>query len=145
MKKLSLSIAFIIACTGVLKAQTPTKYSWSNLPKAAVPVFKKDTFNIVKYGAVADGITLNTKAINSAITDCSAKGGGVVLIPQGLWMTGPIVLKTNVNLYVSRAAMVQFTDDKSQYPLVEGNYEGHAAVRNQSPISGNNLVNIAVT
>jgi polygalacturonase len=40
---------------------------------------------------------------------------------------------------------LQFTDDKSQYPLVEGNYEGHAAVRNQSPISGTDLQNIAIT
>lgn len=145
MKKLSLSIVIIAACASIASAQTTSKYSWSNLPKAAVPVFKTDTFNIVKYGAVADGITLNTKAINAAIVACSSKGGGVVLIPQGLWMTGPIVLKSNVNLYVSRAAMVQFTDDKSQYPLVEGNYEGHAAVRNQSPVSGTDLENIAIT
>ncbi|MEO6521707.1 MAG: glycoside hydrolase family 28 protein [Mucilaginibacter sp.] len=144
MKKL-LAVSFCLAAFA-MGAQAQTQpYSWSNLPKAEVPVFKKDTFNIVKYGAVADGITLNTKAINSAIVACSAKGGGVVLIPQGLWMTGPIVLKSNVNLHVSRAAMVQFTDDKSQYPLVEGNYEGKPAVRNQSPISGSNLVNIAIT
>lgn len=126
-------------------AQTAAKYSWTNLPKAKVPSFKKDTFNIVKYGAVADGITLNTTSINAAITACSAKGGGVVLIPQGLWLTGSIVLKSNVNLHVSRAALVQFTDDKHQYKLVEGNYEGHPAVRNESPISGTDLENIAIT
>ncbi|EHQ26733.1 glycoside hydrolase family 28 protein [Mucilaginibacter paludis] len=145
MKKL-LFISFCIAACGLgAQAQTAGPYSWSNLPKAAVPTFKKDTFNIIKYGAVADGITLNTKSINNAIDACSKNGGGVVLIPQGLWMTGPIVLKSNVNLHIDRAAMVQMTDDKSQYPLVEGNYEGHAAVRNQSPVSGTNLVNIAIT
>lgn len=127
------------------RAQKATRYSWSNLPKAALPVFKKDTFNIIKYGAVADGVTLNTKSINAAINACSAKGGGVVLIPQGLWVTGPIVLKSNVNLHLSRAAMVQFTGDKSQYPLVEGNYEGRKAVRNQSPISGTDLMNVGIT
>jgi len=132
----------IIAGSLTIQAQ---KYSWQHLPKIAVPVFKRDTFNIVKYGAKADGITLNTKSINKAIIACSAKGGGVVLIPQGLWLTGPIELKSNVNLCVSRAALLQFTGDKSQYPLVEGNYEGHAAVRNQSPISGTDLVNIAIT
>jgi len=126
------------------KAQTE-KYSWSNLPHIKTPTFKKDTFNIVKYGAIADGLTLNTKSINAAISACSEKGGGVVLIPQGLWLTGPIVLKSNVNLHVSRAAMVQFTDDKSKYALVEGNYEGHPAVRNESPISATNQENIAIT
>ncbi|MET3503271.1 polygalacturonase [Mucilaginibacter rubeus] len=121
------------------------QYSWQHLPQVNKPVFKKDTINILKYGAKADGITLNTTSINKAISACSAKGGGVVLIPQGLWLTGPLVMKSNVNLHVSRAALLQFTDDKTQYKLVEGNYEGHAAVRNESPISGTNLTNIAIT
>ncbi|HVW16154.1 MAG TPA: glycoside hydrolase family 28 protein, partial [Mucilaginibacter sp.] len=125
-------------------AQTQS-YSWQHLPQATQPHFKKDTFNIVNYGAKADGLALNTKSINNAIADCCAKGGGVVLIPQGFWLTGPIVLKSNVNLHVSRAALLQFTDDKSQYPLMEGNYEGHTAVRNQSPISGTDLENIGIT
>ena len=144
MKK-TIVLAAIVSMALWASAQTAPKYSWTNLPKAQLPIFKKDTFNIVKYGAVADGLTLNTKAINTAITACSAKGGGVVLIPQGLWSTGPIVLKSNVNLHIDRAAMVQFTDDKTQYALVEGNYEGHPSVRNESPISASNAENIAIT
>lgn len=137
-------ITALLAFSLIATAQT-AQYSWHNLPKAQLPVFKKDTFNIAEYGAKPDGITLNTVSINKAIADCSAKGGGVVLVPQGFWVTGPLVLKSNVNLHVTRAALVQFTDDKNQYPLVEGNYEGHAAVRNQSPISGTDLENIAIT
>src|SRR6201994_4042183 len=133
-------------CIAMLQsASAQTKFSWNNLPEAVLPTFKTDTVSIVKYGAVTDGLTLNTKAINAAITACNAKGGGVVLIPQGLWLTGPIVLKSNVNLHISRSAMVQFTDDKNQYALVEGNFEGHPAVRNESPISANNAQNIAIT
>lgn len=130
----------------MLKASAQnTNYSWSNLPKIARATFKRDTFNIVKFGAKADGITLNTKSINAAITACNARGGGVVVVPPGFWLTGPIVLKSNVNLHVDRSALLQFTDDKSQYPLVAGNYEGHPSPRNQSPISGTNLVNIGIT
>jgi polygalacturonase len=143
--KRTLCIALLTGAIGYSAYAQKTTYSWNNLPKIARTVFKKDTFNIVKYGAKADGFTLNTKSINAAITACSAKGGGVVLIPQGLWLTGPIVLKSNVNLHVSRAALLQFTDDKNQYPLVAGNYEGHPSPRNQSPLSGTNLVNIAIT
>lgn len=136
-------------CTGIgsVAAQSVSKneFSWSNLPKISQPVFKTDTFNIIKYGAKADGMTLNTKSINEAISSCSNKGGGVVLIPMGLWMSGPIVLKSNVNLHVSRGALLQFSADKSQYPLVAGNYEGHPSPRNQSPVSGTDLVNIAIT
>jgi polygalacturonase len=131
---------------GLLTAYGQTiPYSWQHLPQISSPVFKRDTVNILNYGAKPDGHTLNTNSINKAIATCSAKGGGVVLIPQGLWLTGPVVMKSNVNLHVSRAALLQFTDDKSQYKLVEGNYEGHAAVRNESPISGTNLQNIAIT
>ncbi|WP_345950620.1 glycoside hydrolase family 28 protein [Mucilaginibacter sp. PAMB04274] len=144
IKRTALAVMLLMGASAPVWAQTKP-YSWTNLPKIARPVFKKDTFNIVKYGAKSDGITLNTKSINNAIAACSAKGGGVVLVPDGLWMTGPIQLKSNVNLHISRAALLQLTDDKSQYKLVEGNWEGHAAYRNESPISGTNLVNIAIT
>ena len=120
-------------------------YSWSNLPVIHQPTFKKDTFNITKYGAVPDGVTLNTKAINETIDACARKGGGVVLVPQGLYLTGPITLKSNVNLHIDRAAIVQFTSDKDQYPITAGNWEGHPAARCQSPISGTSLENIAIT
>ena len=71
-----------LAC-GIIAANQSTaqsKYSWDNLPVIEKPVFKKDTFNIVNYGAKADGITLNTVAINKTISVCSEKGGGVVLV-----------------------------------------------------------------
>ncbi len=115
------------------------------LPKVQVPTFKKDTFNIKKFGAIADGMTLNTVSINSAIDACNKNGGGTVLVPNGFWLTGPIVIKSNVDLHISRGAVLQFTSDFDQYPLVEGNFEGVPAFRNQSPLSATNAENIAVT
>jgi len=144
LKKILINAVLFLAVADFASAQIET-YSWQHLPAVSSPVFKTDTFNIIRYGAKADGITLNTNSINHAINDCSANGGGVVLVPQGLWLTGPIVLKSNVNLHISRAALLQFTGDKNQYPLVEGNYEGHAAERNQSPISGTDLINVGIT
>jgi len=141
MKKLKLS-AFCLLMIAAATAQIKTA---ANLPQVAKTAFRKDTINIIKYGAVADGITLNTKAINTAIDDCSKKGGGVVLIPQGYWLTGPVVLKSNVNLHLTGGAVLQFTSDFTQYPLVEGNFEGLPAYRNQSPVSANNAENIAIT
>ena len=115
------------------------------LPVIKSPVFKKDTVNIKKYGAVADGNTLNTKSINTAIDALSKKGGGVVLVPQGLWLTGPIVLKNNINLHLAAGSTLLFTADKNEYPLVEANWEGLPQMRNQSPISATNASNIAIT
>jgi polygalacturonase len=115
------------------------------LPKIESTAFRKDTCNILTYGSKADGITLNTVSINKAIDACSKKGGGVVLIPAGLWNTGPIVLKSNVNLHLQKGAVLQFTDDFSQYPLVKGNWEGLPQMRNQSPISAEGQQNIGIT
>lgn len=115
------------------------------LPVVIRPAFRKDTFNIVNYGAQAGGIALNTQAINTAIDSCSARGGGTVLIPAGLWLTGPITLRSHVNLHLKKGALVQFTDDHSQYPLVRTNWEGMEAIRNQSPVSGADLEDVAIT
>ena len=138
MKKIILSSVFFACCYFVFAQETP-KFSVKN------PVFKKDTFNIRKFGAVPDGFFLNTQSINSAIDACNKKGGGVVLVPSGLWYTGPIVLKSNVNLHLALGATLLFTDDKKEYPLVKANWEGLPQMRNQSPISSTNAVNIAIT
>src|SRR5436190_4028176 len=115
------------------------------LPVIKSPVFKKDTLSIKKYGAVSDGNTLNTKSINATIDALSKKGGGVVLIPPGLWLTGPVVLKNNINLHLAAGATLLFTADKNEYPLIEANWEGLPQMRNQSPISATNASNIAIT
>lgn len=142
-------ILFFLLVFSVLKntaqAQLQSHFSWKELPVVAKPVFKKDTLNILEYGAVNDGITLNTEAINKAIVTTSKKGGGVVLVPSGLWLSGPIDMKSNVNLHLSVGATLSFTTDKTKYLLVEGDYEGKSAARNESPINGKNLENIAIT
>lgn len=141
-----LILLITFAGTASAKAQSKQeKYSWENLPSATLPTFKKDTFDITVYGARPDGKTLNTKSINDAIRDCSKKGGGVVRISRGVWLTGLVEMQNNVNLHISRSAILLFTADFNQYRLVRGNYEGRPSMRNQSPISGTNLTNIAIT
>lgn len=107
--------------------------------------FRKDTLNIVQFGAKTDLFTINTNSINNAIIAMNKKGGGVVLIPSGTWVSGPIVLKSNVNLHIAKNALVIFTPDFSQYPLVESSFEGVDAARCKSPISAENQTNIALT
>lgn len=147
MKKIVFILfAFILISSVVISQKNTNKpYSWSNLPVIAKTSFKADTFNIVKYGAINDGITLNTKAINDAIIACNKKGGGVVVVPKGLWITGPIELKSNVNLHLQKNAILQFTRDFDQYPLVASNWEGLPQMRNQSPLWATNQTNIAIT
>jgi polygalacturonase len=115
------------------------------LPVIRTTTFRNIDFNIKKYGAKPDGITLNTKSIQSAIDDCTTRGGGKVVVPVGMWLTGPLVLKSNVNLFLEKNALLQFTSDFNQFPLVEGNYEGLPQMRNQPPLSATGQQNIGIT
>jgi polygalacturonase len=138
-------IKVALTCLVLSAAGSAMAQQKQSLPIIQQVKFKKDTTDIVSFGAKGDGITLNTESINKTIASVSEKGGGVVLIPSGLWLTGPIELKSNVNLHLKRDAILQFTADFNQYKLVQGNWEGQPAWRNQSPISGVNLENIAIT
>src|SRR5688572_17739588 len=138
--KNKIYICCLLLCGGLVGFTQSTK-----LPVIQQTLFKKDSFFITKFGALADGLTLNTKSINAAIDACHKKGGGVVVVPAGLWITGPVVLQSNVNLHLKKNAVLQFTDDKSQYPLVKGNWEGLPQMRNQSPVSATNATNIGIT
>ncbi|MFT3935691.1 MAG: glycoside hydrolase family 28 protein [Chitinophagaceae bacterium] len=138
-------VVCVLAFSFILSITIRAQYSWAHLPTVQQTAFKKDSFNIVKFGAVAGGQTLATAAINKAISTCSQKGGGVVVVPEGLWLTGPIEMKSNVNLHLKTAAVLLFTTDKDQYTIVEGTYEGKAAARNQSPIWAKDQQNIAIT
>lgn len=130
-------------------AATAAEDIYSSLPfemdAVQLPSFPDRTSSILEYGAVADGTSLNTEAINKAIQEMSAQGGGTVIIPDGLWLTGPIVLQSNVCLHLSDNALVLFSDDHSLYPIVEISFEGLDTRRCQAPISAKGAENIAIT
>ncbi len=94
---------------------------------------------------MADGQTMNTTIITQAIEQCSRNGGGTVLIPRGLWLAGPIVLKSHVNLHLAEGALLQFTSDRLAYPLVKTTWEGRDAIRCQAPLSATDAEDIAIT
>ena len=76
------------------------------------------TFDIREFGAIGDGTTLNTEAIQKAIDTC-AEVGGRVLISEGTYMTGSIVLKSNVDLHIERTATLLGSPDCNDYPEFE--------------------------
>ena len=126
------------------KSVYPGKYE-CELPTVNTPVFKKDTFDIRKYGAVSGGKVLCHTAINQAIDMASQNGGGVVLVPTGFWLCGPLDLKSNVNLHLEDGAFIQFSDNREDYPVVLTTWEGQDAYRCHAPIWGVDLVNVAIT
>lgn len=73
------------------------------------------TYNVLAYGAKADGKTLNTKAINRAVMDCSRQGGGTVLFPAGVYLTGSIELLQNVTLDLDAGAVIKASPNLADY------------------------------
>ncbi|WP_163222823.1 glycoside hydrolase family 28 protein [Bacteroides sp. 214] len=115
-----------------------------NALEVPVPIIPNLNVSIVEYGGVGDGVTLNTQAFSSAITDLSNSGGGHLIVPEGVWLTGPIVLKSNIDLHVVKNAIVLFTPDKTQYPLTPPD-AGTSGTRYQSPISAHYESNFSIT
>ena len=97
------------------------------------------------FGAIGDGIHLNTSAFEAAIEACGKAGGGRVVVPQGIWLTGAIQLKSAIDLHLERGAVIQFSRSINDYPLIRTTWEGSAAVRRMSPIYGVGAENISIT
>jgi polygalacturonase len=113
----AIAAGCILTCAGHVPAQ--------NIPLPAIP---NTTFNVTNYGAVGDGRTLNTTAIQKAIDAASAGGGGTVLVPAGKFLTKPFTLASSINLHLDRNATVLISDDITGYPAASGRYQDSIAV-----------------
>jgi polygalacturonase len=115
------------------------------LPPVARPVIPNNLVNLPDFGGVGDGRTLNTAAFEKAFAAVGEKGGGELIVPPGLWLTGPIKLRSSLNLHLERGALIQFSGDYKLYPLTVVDMKGEREVDSTSPISGQNLENVAIT
>ncbi len=115
------------------------------MPRVLEPSIPDNSVNITDFGAVSGGIENNTEAFKSAIDALTKDGGGKVIVPRGIWLTGPITLKSNINLHLEEGSLILFSRDFDEYPLVETSFEGLNTVRCQSPINGRDLENVAIT
>jgi len=150
-RKLLYSLLLVGLTTSVYSAKPANPYTLLykglpfSMPVLQRPVFPDRTLSILECGGVGDGKILNTKAFEDGMNRLSKLGGGTLNVPFGVWLTGPIVFQSNINLHLEKGALILFTPDFDAYPLLKGFYEGVEAYRCQSPISARNLVNIAIT
>ena len=117
---------------------------------AALPLLfacaqKETAVSLADFGGVPDGITLNTEAFAKAMDAVSSKGGGILNVPSGIWLTGPITLKSGVNLHLERGAVVVFDPDLDLYPVLDANFEGVTTKRCLAPLNATGQKNIAIT
>jgi len=136
----------VFYCSGSQKLPEGWDQVNSILNDIIQPTFPNNNFNITSYGAIGDGVTDCTEAFKLAINDCSNNGGGLVVVPQGVFMSGAIHLKSKVNLHVTENAIIKFSDDKSKYlPLVFSRWEGVECMNYSSLIYAYGQENIAIT
>ena len=125
-----LFAAFLVTACAAQK--TLNEYPYGHLykdlpfemPKIKAPVFPDNEVNLADMGGVPDGITLNTEAFEKAMQALADKGGGKLIVPKGVWFTGPIVFRSNINLHLEKSALILFSPDFDLYPIVETVFEG---------------------
>lgn len=109
------------------------------------PQIPEREVNIVDFGGVGDGVTLNSDAFAKAIDALSQQGGGKVVVPTGVWLTGPVTMKDNIELHIKPDAVLLFSTDRDLYSIVETVFEGLDTKRCISPINAVGAKNIAIT
>jgi alpha-L-rhamnosidase len=88
-------------------------------------IFSQNHMSIADFGAIGDGVTLNTKYIQSAFDQLAAKDGGTVVIPKGIFLSGAIFLKPGVNLHFEKDAVLKGSTNTTDYPEQRIRIEGH--------------------
>ena len=137
-----LALACLVSFTPALRAALSAPV----VPVApAAPSIPATRISLLDFGGVPDGLTLNTAAFARALDSLSAKGGGTLVVPPGIWHTGPIQLRSRVHLLVEAGAIIQFSRDHTLYPMRVFDARGEKSIDTTSPLSGDQLEDIAIT
>ena len=148
MKKTLLTL-LALAISTMAGAENPYKKYTENLPfnmpEVSAPQIPQRQASLADYMADGTGRQLCTEVFQRAIDELAQQGGGRLVVPRGIWLTGPIVLKSNIELHLEHGAVIQFAADDTLYPIVETSFEGLNTRRCQSPISAKGQTNIAIT
>jgi polygalacturonase len=143
-------VGFIAGVFFFCHSGSPQVSGWEQVPEILneiiPPVFPDRDFNVTDFGAIGDGDSDCTTAFQSAVQACSDAGGGRVVVPPGMYLTGAIHLKSNVCLHIEKDAAILFSQDPEKYlPVVFTRFEG-VELMNYSPfIYAFEQENLAIT
>ncbi len=134
---LVLGLAVVPTRAALTQAVTPAAPAAPSIPAIRV--------SLADFGAVPDGETLNTAAFARAIAALADKGGGTIVVPPGLWLTGPVELRSRIRLHLEAGSLIQFSRDHTLYPVRVFDARGEKMIHTTSPLSGEKLEDIAIT
>ena len=115
------------------------------MPRVSRPAIPEYSVDLTDFGAVGDGVTRNTEAFAQAMRHLSGQGGGHLVVPAGLWLTGPIEILSNCDLHLTDNAVIIFDPSRELYPNVITVFEGLDTRRCESPIHADGARNISIT
>lgn len=145
MKKTCILMLSLLASALTAVADDYAKY-YTDMPveilKATPPSIPDNTVNLTDFGAIGNGIFLNTEAFSHAISTLAKQGGGHLVVPAGVWLTGPISLKDNIDLHLERNAIIMGATDRSLFAVTA---DGKAADKCTQLISASKRENISIT
>ena len=136
---------FVKAMTAAAVISIPAAAAGVVAPEASSGSTRTFSFNVLDFGAVPDGKTSCTVAIQKAVDACARAGGGVVLVPAGNYLTSALFLKSNVHVEVLAGARLLFTTRFEDVPSIEGRWEGIDRTVYASMFTGHNLENVSIT
>ena len=124
MNKLTVllaGIALAAACTGGNDYEFDALYEDLpfEMPRVERPSIPARSVVLTDFGGVGDGVALNTQAFADAIASLEKQGGGKLVVPEGIWRTGPIELKSHIELNVVKDAVIVFDPDQDLYPVID--------------------------
>ena len=116
-----------------------------DMPAVEAPSIPSHSVVLTDFGAVGDGVTLCTDAFEKAFAELEKRGGGQLIVPDGIWFTGPIGLKSHTELHLEDNAIIVFSTDQDLYPIIDTNFEGLDVRRCLSPLYADGETDIAIT
>lgn len=145
MKKTSI-ITLLLSTFGLTATASDYAKYYVNMPidiqQATPPNIPDNTVKLTDFGAIGNGIALNTEAFRKAISTLANKGGGHLIVPAGIWLTGPISLKDNIDLHIERNGVIMAASDRSLFIKTEN---GKAQAKNSPLITASKRQDISIT
>ncbi|WP_159881820.1 glycoside hydrolase family 28 protein [Paenibacillus puerhi] len=115
------------------------------MPEVLLPEIPAREVRLSDFGGKGDGLTDNSEAFRRAIQALDEQGGGRLVIPPGLWKTGPLKLVSRLELHAEAGATILFSERFEDYPVIVSTFEGEPSIRCQSPLDAENAEHIAIT
>ena len=126
----NLWTALLLGVLGFAPLQGALADLAADLPVIPAPVIPTAVFRVTDFGAVGDGKTMNTRALQHAIDACSKAGGGTVDVPAGRFLTGPLTLASSLNLHLEKDSTLLLSSDVADYPVEKDQYRNCIVAEN---------------